>query len=249
MILRNEVLNDSVDFLKYQEDELELLEAIIEDKEWDYNEIDSLDEYWHSEIVDRAYTLSDAAVVIENCENEETDSGLWETQQPEDAIKTKAAYSYGMDCWFKTEEIFTYMKDEYQELIKDFSEEDLEDDEKLKRASKIAFDDVLENYLPTVKPVEKGSEDEKDLIEQWIRMSREVGMRGGGPAGSSYIDARCGTGLGQPDQMDYINFDHRFVKCVPHLQGKYIGDIEKYYNETHKKSETTPKAKNPSEEP
>lgn len=42
-------------------------------------------------------SLRDSDVIISNCDFEESDYGLWEGQQPEEAIATKAFYSYRAD--------------------------------------------------------------------------------------------------------------------------------------------------------
>ncbi len=59
----------------------------------DYPDGDS----WHHEChVDKYYNLTEAAEVIDQLsEFEETDSGLWESQQPKEAIGTCAAFTYG----------------------------------------------------------------------------------------------------------------------------------------------------------
>lgn len=54
------------------------------------------EDYHHSSHVDKSYRLKDAAALLEDLSDyEETDSGLWEGQEPRDAISTMAAFTYG----------------------------------------------------------------------------------------------------------------------------------------------------------
>ena len=54
------------------------------------------DAYHHESHVDKWYDLQDAcAVISELSEYEETDSGLWESQDMKKALGTCAAYTYG----------------------------------------------------------------------------------------------------------------------------------------------------------
>ena len=59
-----------------------------------------------------------------------------------------------------------------------------------------------------------------------------MGTRGSYPLGGSYIDARCGTGYGMPDQYEYVMTDRKVAKQLPHLAGKYRDDVIKYYQDT-----------------
>lgn len=60
----------------------------------DMGEYDS--SYHHETHIDQAYTLHEAADVLDELHKyEETDSGLWYGQDPQTAISTMAAYTYG----------------------------------------------------------------------------------------------------------------------------------------------------------
>lgn len=228
-----DVEQEAKEFMQEIEDELK--EAIKEDLDFDRNDIDVLDTRFHEVITDRSYSLSDAVFVIENSDNEETDTGLWEGQQPEDAIRTKGAYTFSNDVWFKCEEIYKDIKAEYemQERELDVDAEDY--DEKLDAILNALFKEHISTKL---EPVTKGGLDEKRLIERWLRLNERAGMRGGYPVGGSYIDARCGTGHGNPDAKDYVDFDHEFAQQVPHLAGKWKATVREYYIKTFPSKET-----------
>ena len=117
----------------------------------------------------------------------------------------------------------------------DYEKEQEPDDYEIRKQEvEIVFGEfVIEN---TVQPVETLSE-KIWWVEKWLKESREVGIRGGNPVGSSYIDARCGTGFGQPDQLAYINFDHEVARKVPDIAGKYTNDVEVYLEELKKEKD------------
>jgi hypothetical protein len=56
--------------------------------------------------------LHDAADIIEYADNEETDSGLWDGQDPEEAIKTKAFFTLRADVYSKVEEMLKDLEEE-----------------------------------------------------------------------------------------------------------------------------------------
>ena len=70
-------------------------------------------------------------------------------------------------------------------------------------------------------------------------MNQDAGMRGGYPVGSSYIDARCGTGHGMPEVKDYVEFDHEFAQRVPWLSGKYKDVVQNRHDELVEKKRIT----------
>lgn len=226
-----DIEKEAKEFMQEIEDELK--EAIKDNLEFDRNDIDALDTRFHEEITDRGYTLSDAAFIIENSDNPETDSGIWEGQQPEDAIRTKAAYSFSNDVWFKCDEIYNEIKEEYKEQQISLNADDNETEEKQEKENNKILDEIFKEYTNTsLEPVPKSSQEEKYLIQHWLNLNSRAGLRGGYPVGSSYIDARCGTGHGQPDAKDYVDFDHEFAQQVPHLSGKYKSSVKEYYEKT-----------------
>jgi hypothetical protein len=58
------------------------------------------DAYHHETHVDRDYSLTEAAELLDElAEYEETDSGLWEGLAPREAISAQAAYTFGQAVW------------------------------------------------------------------------------------------------------------------------------------------------------
>lgn len=59
------------------------------------NDYQNGDAYHHENHTDKAYSLTEAAAILDELSDyEETDTGLWDGQQPRDAISTQAAYTY-----------------------------------------------------------------------------------------------------------------------------------------------------------
>lgn len=58
------------------------------------------------ETIDQYLDLEDAVTIIENCSEEETDSGLWEGLSPKEAIVSMAFWSYKNDMYFRIKELF-----------------------------------------------------------------------------------------------------------------------------------------------
>ncbi len=60
-----------------------------------YNDYDNGDAFIHENYTDRFYSLTEAAEILSQLsEYVESDSGLWEAQEPKDAICTQAAFTY-----------------------------------------------------------------------------------------------------------------------------------------------------------
>lgn len=92
---------DAADMAEHFEDQI--IEQLLEKNEASddiNNDYPQGDEYHHSSHVDKAYTLLEAATLLDQLDRyEETDSGLWEGQRPRDAISTQAAFTYGQAVW------------------------------------------------------------------------------------------------------------------------------------------------------
>lgn len=235
-----EVKQEAVDFLLNQESMI--VDALENDSDFDQNEIEGLDSAWHENIVDRSYSLQDAAYILENCENEESDSGLWEGRDARETLSAMAAYSYSNDVWSEAEELYNEIKERMDELLEEEenSSEDLEDEADDESPEKVAaqkaFDEFRDNNaLAAIKPVEKGSPEELRQIEIWLRLNAEAGTWGGFPVGGSYIDARCGSGHGMPEIKEYVDFDREFSRRVPWLSGKYKNIVQARHDELKNK--------------
>lgn len=101
-------LQDAKDDAKSTAEEFkdQIVEMLLDDRRASddlFNDYPSGDSYHHESHVDRDYNLSDAAILLEDLgQYEETDSGLWDGQEPRRAIATQAAYTYGnavLDMW------------------------------------------------------------------------------------------------------------------------------------------------------
>lgn len=214
-----DVEEEADEFILDHEDNIK--EAITDNTE-DFSEVETkygeIRDSFHEVVIDRAYSPSDAVCVLENCENEETDSGLWEGQDWRDELSSRAAYSFGNDVWFKCEEIYNELKERVETMLDENAE--------LERAVAIEKVFVQHKQEGETEPVEKGSEEEKELLRRWLNLNKDAGLWGGYPVGSSYIDARCGTGYGMPDVKDFVDFDHEMVYKLPWMRGKYKDGVE-----------------------
>ena len=181
------------------------------------------------ETLDRSYTPEDAIFVLENSENEETDSGLWEGKDWRDELSIRAAYTFLNDVRSKVEEIYKEMYVEFESAAEELNPDDEDHKQKLESLAKNILYENTEEFIEQVKP---GSQEEKEILSEWIRLNKNVGMRGGYPLGESYIDARCGVGFGMPDQYEYVMTDRKVARQLPHLAGKSRDDVIKYYQDT-----------------
>lgn len=121
------------------------IDDIMDAIENEYNFFEIIDDNLH-EFVDNAFIyvgLKEAAVIIEESYNEETDGGLWEGQQPEDAIVTKAFFTFKNDL---REKVLDMVDQELEDKIAEIEEriEEIEYDEDYDEAEKEAAIDELE---------------------------------------------------------------------------------------------------------
>lgn len=114
-----------------QETVLEFIDEIIEQLENNgeasddlYNDYSGGDAWHHESHVDRWYGLQEAADLLDQLsEHTEEDSGLWERQEPKQAIGTQAAYTYGNAVYSEWCDLISRINDEYE----DWEEEEEED--------------------------------------------------------------------------------------------------------------------------
>lgn len=97
---RSNAVNDAKYFIDEFEDEIvsQILEngAASDDL---YNDYGHGDAFIHETYVEKDYDLMEAAKLLTDLSDfEETDSGLWEGQEPRRAIATQAAFTYGQAC-------------------------------------------------------------------------------------------------------------------------------------------------------
>jgi hypothetical protein len=75
--------------------------------------------------VDRDYDLSEAAELLDDLSKfEETDTGLWEGQEPRRAIATQAAFTYGNAVYSYWRELIDAINDEVEDFVLDYEDDD-----------------------------------------------------------------------------------------------------------------------------
>jgi hypothetical protein len=234
-----EVRTEAVDFID------EMLDEFIEamQNESDYFFEGDVEDRFFENVGDRSYTLTDAAFVIENSDNVETDSGLWEGQEPAEALETQAAFTFSNDVRSEVEEIYESVKSEYDEKYseicdeleaKHFDEEDYEPSEDaMEAASQFAKEYFQEEYHEKTEVI-KNTGDKIRMIERYLDLGNHASSWSGYSCGSSYIDSRCGVGFGMPEIHDYVEFDHMIAKAIPDINGKGKSEIRKYLEDLKK---------------
>lgn len=109
---------------EYRDEILEKLNDASEVSADLLNDYGSGDSYHHESHIDhRGYDLTEAAELIDQlCDHEETDSGLWEGQQPKDAIETCAAYTYGNAVYSEWIDLIEAINDKAGGIFNDYSD-------------------------------------------------------------------------------------------------------------------------------
>ena len=103
---------------------LEKLEESGEASDDLLNDYGTGDAWHHESHIDKWYSLFDAAELIDQLsDHEETDSGLWEGQQPKDAIETCAAYTYGNAVYSDWNNLIEEINNEAETIIDDYDEQ------------------------------------------------------------------------------------------------------------------------------
>lgn len=139
----------------------EIIQQLIDDGEAsdDYNNnYDNGDGIFHENVVDRYYDPEDALKLINQLRDyEEDDSGLWEGQDYEKILGTKAAYTYG-------NVVYHY----WAGFIEEINEIDLEelDIEIANTIKKVITEGTIEPLREKIKQTENMSNEE--LVE-WIK--------------------------------------------------------------------------------
>lgn len=89
-----------------------------------HNDYPNGDSWHHESHVDKWYNLTEAAELIDQLsEHEETDSGLWEGQQPKEAIGTCAAYTYGNAVLSEWSDLIEELNGEAETIVDDYDEQ------------------------------------------------------------------------------------------------------------------------------
>ena len=128
--MRSDAQSDANDFVLNFEDEV-IEQLIDKGKASDdfLNDYPGGDSYHHETHVDKWYSLSDAAEVLDELnEFEETDFGLWEGLAPRDAISAQAAYTYGNAVYSMAVDLIEEINRQAETIIDEFEDEATEKD-------------------------------------------------------------------------------------------------------------------------
>jgi hypothetical protein len=247
-----DVEDDAFDFIS--DIEADIKAAIINGEE-DISEITcdetgygEIRDAFHESVTDRAYSIEDAAFIIANCEDEETDTGIWEGLEMREAMQACAAYSYGNDVWQEITEQYESMIDEFEpsylvvdeddNTVKEFTEDgDAENWIESQpggvrglwvKEGRGNIDELWKEYEAdnTVSEIETGGRDELFVLKRWVKLNAKAGEWGGYPLGSVYIDTRCGIGYSMPDVKDFYDQDRITRLQLPSMQGKYVDAVK-----------------------
>lgn len=122
---REYIDNEARSFVDEYEDEL-----LDEIKDGNTDVYEFVNDYRVHEWVDNDFIyvdLTDSAEILEQSDNVEIDSGLWEGQEPVEAIKTQAFFTYRNDLSDKVMSIFESVLqdklDELEERLEELREE------------------------------------------------------------------------------------------------------------------------------
>lgn len=98
----------------------QIIEKLIDSGEAsdDFNNDYAGGDSWHHEThVDRWYSLEEAVEILGDLHrHRETDSGLWCDQEPEDAIRTQAAFTYGNAVASEWSDLIEEINDKWGEV-------------------------------------------------------------------------------------------------------------------------------------
>lgn len=247
-----DVAEEAFDFLSEIDEDIK--NAIVEG-ETDISEIvcdetgyGEIRDYFHESVVDRSYSIEDAAFVIANCENEETDRGIWEGLEMHEAMQACAAYSYGNDVWNEVESQYEGLLGEFEpsylvvdeddNTVKEFTEDgDAEDWIESQpggvrglwvKEGRGNIDEIWQDWADdnTVHEIETGGRDELFALKRWVKKSEKASTWAGYPLGSVYIDTRCGIGYSMPDVRDFYDCDRITRLQLPSMVGKYVEAVK-----------------------
>lgn len=150
MSYQDQAESDASDMVEHFREEIE--SQLVDDGEASkdlLNDYPGADAYHHERHIDHAYSLLEAAELLDELsQHEETDYGLWEGQSPRDAVSTQAAFTYGhavVDYWM---DMINQINDEYDDLKPDedlYEQLGVEDEleEHQKQAAEVAVNRVI----------------------------------------------------------------------------------------------------------
>ena len=135
------VEEDAKDFLLNHKDGF--VEALESDTSFYYLSSKIFD-YFTTEVAWTSDDGEEALEVIARTDNEETDTGLWEGKQPEEAIIIKAYFCYQNDVKQKIEDIYEELRDEFENRQLDDDNQEFDEHE----LAQEVFDEMLQPPNP-----------------------------------------------------------------------------------------------------
>jgi hypothetical protein len=169
----SEADGDARDAIEYFLDEI--VSAAFDNRDEVPTAIDEWsDSYHHETHVDRSYRLMEAAEILDQLSQyEETDSGLWEGQEPQEAVITQAAFTYAHAVY---SEFRTMMEGVNEGLSDVFSEMAEEETKREERKDELEADraDADEVHLPKIDAELATLEDDKAFEKRWKRRIKRV---------------------------------------------------------------------------
>lgn len=100
--------------LEFIDEVVEQLESTSEASRDLYNDYPNGDRYHHECHIDRYYSLLEAAELLDQLSGHiETDSGMWEGQEPQEAIAIQAAYTYSNAVYFAWTDLIEVINEGY----------------------------------------------------------------------------------------------------------------------------------------
>jgi hypothetical protein len=150
-----------------------------------YNYFDDRVHEWTDTEFSRGIDLVDCALILDQSDNVETDSGLWEGQEPRKAIETQAFFTYRYDLFSAvkclTEEYLQELMDKYLALADDVQSRIDSQNEKIERLTGEleVLDEDEDNYSSTEDDLNierialEELEDELEALEDILDNIRE----------------------------------------------------------------------------
>jgi len=125
-----------------------------------YNDYPSGDSYHYESHVSRAYNLLDAATLLDELAYaEETDYGLWEGQDPRQAVSTQAAFTYGNAVMSEWQDFIAELNDLYDDWSCDWDDAEEERQAELEGAALETAEDTAND---------RKSDDLGTILDCWI---------------------------------------------------------------------------------
>jgi hypothetical protein len=162
----------------------EIVEKLVDEGEASddlHNDYSGGDSYHHETHIDRSYSLLEAAQLLDELSNhEETDSGLWEGQEPRQAVETQAAFTYGNAVMSEWNDFIEKINDEVPQVLDDMrAERDSKVEELKERLGEMPEDDPERESLK--KRIEELEDDDVfgEKLKKAARRAAEsaVGLR------------------------------------------------------------------------